>query len=289
MLRRVTKRITPYSLLTNLELEWAFMNNRNPILVYQMGKVGSSTVTKTLKQSLDAPVYHVHFLTEDGLNMQVKAFENYRQYTQKYSPVFVQQAQVIKDKIEQKTDHKWKIITLVRDPIARDISDIFQNLDRILADHLNESGKIKDSNKIIDLLQDKFANYDPDSDFACTWFDRELKARFNVDIYDYPFDQEQGFSIINHEQADVLVLRLEDLNQRLNQACQDFLGVDLTKKDIANKNISTDKKYFDDYKNIVKNIVIPRETCAKIYNSKYVRHFYPQSMIDKFIAKWSKS
>lgn len=285
MLRRVSKKIIPHTMITNLEIEWALMNNKNPILVYQMGKVGSSTVTKTLKKALNTPVYHVHFLTDDGLKMQAEAFLKYRHHD---LPVFVKQAQAIKSKIEQKTNNKWKIITLVRDPIARDISDLFQNFQRLLGEHLDSSGKIKDINKIIELLQAKFANYNQESDFASTWFDRELKTRFNVDVYDYPFDQEQGFSIINHHQADILVMRLENLNQSLNQACQEFLGIHLTEQDIANKNVSQDKQYFDDYKYVVKNIIIPRETCQKIYASKYVRHFYTQEMIDKFISKWSK-
>ena len=49
------------------ELERSFRSKtKSPILIYQMGKVGSSTIKKSLEQiNQDSVIYHVHFLTKD--------------------------------------------------------------------------------------------------------------------------------------------------------------------------------------------------------------------------------
>jgi hypothetical protein len=49
------------------------IEHRRPILVYQMGKVGSSTVVRTLRAVEAAtPVLHVHTLTRTGLDHAVR-------------------------------------------------------------------------------------------------------------------------------------------------------------------------------------------------------------------------
>ncbi len=47
-----------------------------PILIYQMGKVGSNTVHKTLLASgIQNPVFHVHFLTKEKIYSNIKELE----------------------------------------------------------------------------------------------------------------------------------------------------------------------------------------------------------------------
>ena len=47
----------------------------------------------------------------------------------------------------------------------------------------------------------------------------------------------------------------------------------------------------DDYKNIQKyvteNLKIDRETCEKVYSTKFIRHFYSDELIEKMVKKWS--
>ena len=55
--------------LNLLELQFTHPCHNQPIVIYQMGKVGSSSVYSSLKAlKLDNPVYHVHFLTPQGIN-----------------------------------------------------------------------------------------------------------------------------------------------------------------------------------------------------------------------------
>ena len=102
-------------------------------LVYQMGKVGSSSIQESLKKlkqdrELNVSVYHVHSLTRDGLYRR----ENYHKRNFSHEPYINyhllhceylggQLARGLKGK-------RWKVVTLVRDPIARNISGFFHEL-----------------------------------------------------------------------------------------------------------------------------------------------------------------
>ena len=49
-----------------------------PLLLYQMGKVGSKTIQRSLRTvELDRPVFHVHFLTPDRVEKTEKERRKY--------------------------------------------------------------------------------------------------------------------------------------------------------------------------------------------------------------------
>ncbi|WP_441000171.1 hypothetical protein [Fodinibius sp. SL11] len=51
---------------------------KHPILVYTMGKVGSTTITYSLKNQLEEySVYHLHWLNERNLNTDQKFLANH--------------------------------------------------------------------------------------------------------------------------------------------------------------------------------------------------------------------
>ena len=79
---------------------------------------------------------------------------------------------------------------------------------------------------------------------------------------------------------------MEDMNNTFNEALSGFLNI--SKPIIMEKaNIGKKKKYSNDYKSVVGNIKISDQICDKIYQSKYVQHFYSSEMIDSFFKKWS--
>ena len=97
--------------------------NYEPVIVYQMGKVGSSTVCSSLKKLKDFDVYHIHVLTEES----IKKLENvYKSNFHKTSffPVHILESQYLSKQLEQ-GKKKWKVVTLVREPIIRNISLCF--------------------------------------------------------------------------------------------------------------------------------------------------------------------
>jgi glutamate mutase epsilon subunit len=119
------------------------------------------------------------------------------------------------------------------------------------------------------------------------WFDVELKAVFGIDVYDYPFDREKGYSIIEQDNVEVLVIKLEKINS-LEQVIGDFVEVSDFK--LINSNVSDKKPYKYLYKNMREEIRIPREVVDRYYkNSPRMKHFYTEEEINMFYKKWEKN
>ena len=276
------RTVLPYSLIQSFKIELAFFSKTPPIIIYQMGKVGSNTVRNTLRASgLSNPVYSVHFLTEEGLK---KHKEDYI-LTSNSVPLYIKTGKLLCSKIENDPERPWKIITLTREPIGRDISALFQTMERKLPEEIDENGKIRDISHVIEILHNRFKNYDESTDYACTWFDKELRQRFNIDLYDYPFDQEKGFTVIKEKNVDILVIRLEDLNRCIHTALSEFLDRKIN-VDMSKGNIGEDKRYAKEYNLVKDKLTLPREVCEVIYSSKYASHFYGNK-INQLIHKWS--
>src|SRR4051812_540398 len=98
----------------------------SPVLVYQMGKVGSSSITGALSRIPGLEVHQVHRLNVSNIE---RVQEAHRRRGWPLPPGDEQGLQVIEKYIRPRVP--LRIVTLVRDPIARNISYFFQNLDKI--------------------------------------------------------------------------------------------------------------------------------------------------------------
>lgn len=255
------------------------------VIIYQMGKVGSTTIHQSLeKAGLLLPIYKVHFLSDEG----VKHGEEFHQKTLKKpweSTPHIQTSHFLRDKIRSDEPIQWKIITLVREPIRREISEFFQYLPSLYPELLDAEGNLEKS-RALRVLQTKFMFYKPETNYTCRWFDMEVKSMFGLDVYEYPFDTEAGYSIIHHHNVDLLILRLEDLDQTFNRAINEFLEVD-TPIEMVKANLRAEQKRGSLYQQIEQDFTIRASLCQKIYSSKYATHFYAAAEIAQFIQKWS--
>jgi hypothetical protein len=142
-----------------------------------MGKVGSKTITKSLKSlNLNMPIYHSHLLTQKRIHeteqKRKKFFGTPRQsYLQRSWLNLFLRKQIDKGLTDNK---QWKIITLTREPIARNISTFFENLEvkQLNAGHQYEIKSdyydikpiiigIDDIHRLIDLFFDKLNHDSP--------------------------------------------------------------------------------------------------------------------------------
>ncbi|VEP16806.1 conserved hypothetical protein [Hyella patelloides LEGE 07179] len=253
--------------------------SKTAILVYQMGKVGSTTVYFSLKkQFLFTPVFHVHCLGERALKEQEKAYQAVGKMPSQVR--HLRHGNFLRNQLNESAIIKWKIITLVRDPIIREISIFFQQ-----KEHRFPNGI--DTNEIIDILQQKFASFKESTDYVCTWFEREIKSNFNVNVYDFWFDKQKGYCMINKENIGILIIRLEDLNNCFNTATKKFFSINKN-LDLRAENVASYKEYKAQYIEAIAKIKIPRDVCELIYSSRYAKHFYSDEMLNKLIEKWTK-
>ena len=277
------------------ELEHSFRSKRqSPILIYQIGKVGSSTIRKSLDQlNLNRPIYHVHFLTKDLVDQTEDKRKPYFR-TEKHSLLTRPWLyQFLRKKIESNLQNKrWKIISLTRDPIARNISAFFENLEitvlnsgdkfQIRSDIWNIAPRIIKHDNIQELIMlffDKFYHFD-----AMEFFDREIKGVFGIDVYSNEFPTTQGYNMYANAVADLLILRMENLNQCAAEALDCFLGIKGLQ--LSNQNITSQKHYASLYRQFKKTIVLPAEYVNQMYGSKYMSHFYRDEEIDRFRKHW---
>lgn len=252
-----------------------------------MGKVGSTTIVRSLKASgLAMPIYHVHDLTRSTLDRDEKLYK--RKFdSDGYWPINLWESQYLLKQIERGVKRKkWKIVTVTRDPIARNISGFFQTL-RLEFGFDYQNIKSMKSEEIIEELIAIFLEKVRWHEYPLTWFDVELKGVFGIDVFASDFPIEKGYEIYKGEHGDALVLRLENLNECAQDAFKEFLNIDGFT--LIEGNISSEKAYYPIYQKFLDSVVLPDFYVRRMYTSKYARHFYSEEEITKFKAKWSKA
>jgi hypothetical protein len=261
-----------------------------------MGSVGSSSVTKSLKLAeMDRNIYHIHFLKPELI----------KKYETKRKPSFhikkgggglkhIWQYEYLYDLVQRNLNgKKWKIITMVRDPIARNLSDFFEHIEVIPTHKKNqqifkskEHGyevviRDNDPSKLIELFFEKFDHNSP-----TTYFDREFKGVLNIDLYANKFPKSKGYKIYNEDTADILLIKLEHIDGCIESSLKEFIDVEITKLVVAN--IGEQKPYGAIYRQFKSKIRFPQTFLDNIYTSKFVQHFYADSEIKLFRDKWSR-
>ena len=257
-----------------------------PVLVYQMGKVGSRTIVETLLVHLrDRPVYHVHFLTDDGLEFDRRKSDQLgRAYPGRsyWAGIYIQRY------IERNIDGPLDVIVLTRDPVARNLSAFFHSIDYWYPDHQKILSKDTYSEDDLQRIKDEFIDKYP-HERPVYWFDQELENVFGIDIYQFEFPQKTGYQIIENMNTRALVLKLEGLNENYRTAFKDFFERDFSDVDLIGANISGERKYYQLYQSFLDWLVLPENYLDQMYNSQYAKHFYSPDELSKFTEFWLKT
>ncbi len=261
------------------------LRGHQPLLVYQMGKVGSTTLLDTLRPILSqTQLYHVHVLSDAGIRQ-----EDQHYYGGQPSPFSKSHLPTTKHLFESKFLRKQmarglegiKIITLFRDPIGREVSAFFQgNLpDERFRQRLGDPAQVQG-------VVDDFWKGN-EFEFALNWFDRELNAVFGFDVYRHAFPHEQGYGIYEQGGVGILVIKMEALNVCFQPALKEFLGVDIPA--LKQANVTKAKGYQELQTAFLHALTFSSEFLDEIYNSKYATHFYTETERRAFRARWENT
>jgi hypothetical protein len=241
------------------------------VLIYQMGKVGSSTIESALNKN-KVKNMHIHYLSNSKNYNFIK-------------PSIKQKA---KDKIISSTykliikttNPEIKIISMMRDPVSRNISTLFQELSTML--YLSGKKDNRSNEDKIEMLN-RFMQEYVNTEIPKTWFKDELKLYFGIDILKYPFDKENGYTLIKHKNINLLLLTSEKMNNNI-ELIENFVGI----KGITlnNKNEASEKWYSDLYSDYKEVFSAEEKEINEIYNSETVRYFYSESDIEKMMFRW---
>jgi hypothetical protein len=144
------------------------------VIVHSMGKVGSSTVFESINHAnINFIAYHTHSLTESALNAQYNALK------QKGLPLglHLYHGKMISKFKNEVKDFKWKVITLVREPISRNISAFFQNIEKHVPNLKRKCVSQININELIQIFLGLNNN------IPLKWIDSEIKGVFGIDLF----------------------------------------------------------------------------------------------------------
>lgn len=261
----------------------------SPVIVFQMGKVGSTTVFRSLKSfCAGIEVYHCHRLSlfrkhlrHHGDTAGPIAGRARKVAAEKDRNERVAQGIELVERISR--GDRFDVITLVRDPVARNVSAFFEKGEKHLSQILDRyaASGIGAAELTGVFLDDWDGHHLP-----LHWFDREVKKVFDIDVYAEPFPHDAGHRTYSTTGSRLLVLRLEDLDRCGPRAIGDFLGIHGFRLRTANAGLR--KPYRRAYEDFLRSVELPAEYLDRTYQSKFARHFYSDAQRQAFRDYWEK-
>ncbi|MEO1365783.1 MAG: putative capsular polysaccharide synthesis family protein [Acidobacteriota bacterium] len=260
-------------------------------VLYQMGKVGSTSVHAALLDAeLDNPVHKVHFLSDPGIAHGEKFHRSTLKNPWKETP-HIQTTLLVRDAMAADPDLRLDVVTLVREPVRREVSEFFQYLEALHPELLDDDGSLE-ADRAARVLQARFMFFKEESNYTCRWFDMEIKELFGLDVFDFPFDHGKKYTLIERGNVRLLVLRLEDLDETLNPGLRELVGPgyrDWRGRDGRDRaNVGAQKERGEQYRELVANFRLRRPVADKIYGTTYARHFYTAAERDGFLEQWTR-
>jgi hypothetical protein len=276
-----------------------YLGGSLPILVYQMGKVGSSAIRNTLLLRGLHPVLHLHTFSPlrekhpEEVDVPsalreplVREIEHARDVFSKLGGWAKLQLTLHERLNERRLRRRLlrpgnplKIITSVREPIAANVSMFFQLLPwyiggRYAPDRVSTDGLIR-------LFFERYSCYRP-----LIWFDEEMKYETGVDIYQHAFPRDRGSLAFRDGSVEVLVLKTETDDAVKEEALSEFLGIEDVR--LVKSNVGAQKAYAQQYSEFKERIRFSEDFFRTMYESRYARHFYDDAEIVRFSRQWHR-
>ena len=251
-------------------LRWQLARSRSPrarpVLLYQMGKVGSTSVHRSLEESADVIALHVHRLSAAGIAAAERTGND----------PSISRGHIIRRHIVDR-GRRAPVVSLVRDPIARNLSAYFHRLDVYWPQWRGWQQIPREA--ILQSFLDTYPHQIP-----LTWFDRELHDVIGIDVYAQPFDAERGFGVVDHQTHPTIVLRTDLPDEQKAAALSDFLDVPIRQ---ANRtNVGADKGSGAVYRDFMKGLVLPEDHVNHMLGSRMATHFFAPRELEGLRRKW---
>jgi hypothetical protein len=249
-------------------------SKKPPILIFTMAKVGSLSIYFSLKKSVPrTTLFHIHDLNENDISKNIKLCLDNGIYPGSRSPIPLILSEVINAK------RPYKIISLFRDPIERNISAFFDAFELYVG---------MPSEKYTGTLAELEAIYHEKlpHNYAINWFDEHLRSTTGIDIYQQPFNREEG--VMNYTNGNVSVLIMNSATDDDVKAKFISNFADAKKMVIRNRNITAKSGAAELYSSFKNTIKFEKEYLDKMYQSKYAKHLFTKSYLAEAMNKWSK-
>ena len=245
-------------------LKLRFTNIKKPILVLTPGKVASSTAAATLREYREH-VYQIHNWSDSSIANSISRSIN---GPRGYPPLHLLYSRHLKKFVPR--SHKLEIVCISREPLSREISSIFQNLDDF--DGLLNTDWSINEEEILCLLEQRLKTGDF-LDEVDNWIYTELQEELGLDLKSADFSA--GYAIVESAQCRALFFRSECVDERFVDGCKAFWS-DFGNVRLKRRNIASQKHYSKAYAEIKKQVDWNSiRSQSRYLESPYVKFFYP--------------
>ena len=240
-----------------------------------MGKVGSRSVRSALADMGSFSVFDAHWCNETNLSRRAGIVDERRRVSNRYGDrdhfgqLFHEQTRDL--------DRPIHVVSMFRDPVARNISSYFQHLDEIWG--VRRAHQRIATGELVRAFLEVFEHDEP-----LDWFDTEIKAIHGIDIYAHLFDVEARHVTCSSGSRSLLLMRVDLPDESKQVALGEFLGVEVP--GMSRRNAASDKAYSDAYRAFKAELALPEAYLDRLYESRVVRHFYAPHEIDALRARW---
>jgi hypothetical protein len=242
-----------------------------PVLLWQMGKVGSTSIWDALDKAGLCPI-QLHVLATERLDAVAREYEE-RGFS---VPGHLEDARRVQSLVAD-PNQKLRVISLVRDPVARNLSGLFETWD-VYPPSFDEG------DNLAGLAEWFVMNFDY---AVLKWFEDEIESKLGISVYDYEFDRVRRQLVIETDRARILVLRSEDTQESKKRSLEDFLQV--SGIEIGFSNVSDSKPKADLWKRMRRSAKVSSILANLVYESRLVQHFYSAAEIRALREEWKPS
>jgi hypothetical protein len=222
------------------------------VVVYTMGKVGASTVSTSLRTAGFACL-DIHFWAPERILASLK--NSLDDPDIEIIPEHIIDSILVRNALTRQG--RLKIVSLIRNPIMRNISAVFQNMPASAAG---------DFDRIMERLR-AYSVRTPDH-----WFEADFIPTTGIDIFAAGFDRGADHYKFSNDAFDILLMKLEAPDARKADLLREFMNHPV---EVVRANVADRKWYFDVYKRIIDNPSIVRPTFVQeCLELKYYRTFY---------------
>lgn len=247
-----------------------------------MGKVGSTSVVRTLERAgLGVPVHHAHLLHElDEVEASIRA--RYASADQTLRQI--ERGRRTRALFDADPTVPWSVVTLVRDPVARNVSAFFQRLHEIDP----EVARAPDLTPTPDLLERLVRSFHEryhEHRAPLQWIDHQLAPVLGVDVFEHPFDRARGWNLVDARPHRLLLCTTEVLDTERPRALAALLGGPPLR--MLRGNEASTKRSGDLYRRFRAVFRPGEDYLDEMYGSRTARHFYDEATLERFRASWS--
>ncbi len=261
-------------------LHWHTLG-QDPVIVFAPPKIGSRTLTETMRSATGAGVLHAHWVTRTGVNRTRTWWSDHAGITEP-APAH-HRGNYIRHRLALPHRGRWRIITGVRDPVARLVAEFFQVGSALDLFGVPDEAADED----IGALTTQFLDWASTAPSTRDWYADELRAATNIDPYEHAFPTGRGYETYENDRCRVLLVRTEDMRRIAPRALAEFLELpdDVT---LTDSNTASRKAYAETYDRFRRSAELPEWFLDEHYDGVPCRHFYTDDERARFRSMWTR-